>query len=80
VPSIFPAPGSRYVGRPESYGAAKIKEYEEHDYHQVSDSIRSDWDWSGAAQEVVFLTRVGYLVATGSRYPTWKATASTLVR
>ncbi len=92
VPSIFPAPGSRYVGRPEGYGAAKIKEYAEHDYHQVSDSIRSDWDWSGAAQEVAFLTRVGYLVATGSRYPTWKvstscpscrarrATASTLVR
>ena len=43
VPSIFPAPGSRYVGRTEGYGAAKIKEYEEHDYHQVSDSIRSDW-------------------------------------
>jgi hypothetical protein len=73
VPSIFPAPGIRYVGRSDSYGLEKAKDFTVHDYHQVSDEMRSDWDWSGAAQEVEFLTQLGYRIARESRHPIWKA-------
>jgi Zn-dependent M28 family amino/carboxypeptidase len=72
VPSAFPAPGTHYVGRADDFGVTKNKEYTDRDYHQVSDEVRSDWDWAGAAQEVVFLTNVGNLVAADSVAPRWK--------
>jgi Peptidase family M28 len=74
VPSVFPAPGIHYVGRTDAYGPMKGQEYTEHDYHQVSDEVRSDWDWSGAVQEVGFLAEVGFAVASDSAWPTWKDT------
>jgi Zn-dependent M28 family amino/carboxypeptidase len=72
VPSSFPAPGIHYVGRPEDYGLTKGKEYTDRDYHEVSDEVRPDWDWSGAAQEVGFLAEVGYRLASDSIPPVWK--------
>jgi Zn-dependent M28 family amino/carboxypeptidase len=71
VPAIFPAPGTRYVGRPDGYGSAKLEEYSKHDYHQASDEVRADWDLSGIAQEVRLLAQVGYEVAQWSGRPVW---------
>jgi Zn-dependent M28 family amino/carboxypeptidase len=74
VPAIFPAPGVHYVGKPDGYGKTKLDSYIQRDYHQVSDEVRSDWDYSGAVQDVILLARVGYNVAQTERRPTWNAT------
>jgi len=47
-------------------------EFDLHDYHQVSDEIKPDWDLSGAVQDVQLLFRVGYDVANADKFPEWK--------
>jgi Zn-dependent M28 family amino/carboxypeptidase len=47
-------------------------EFDLHDYHQVSDEVKPDWDLSGAVQDVQLLFQVGYEVANGDKYPEWK--------
>jgi hypothetical protein len=46
--------------------------YIANDYHKVTDTARSDWDVSGAVEDVQLLFRVGYAIAEGDRYPEWK--------
>src|SRR5438552_3119948 len=47
-------------------------EFDLHDYHQVSDEIKPDWDLSGAVQDVQLLFRVAYDVANADKFPEWK--------
>lgn len=47
-------------------------DFDLHDYHQVSDEVKPDWDLSGAVQDVQLLFEVGYEVANGDKYPEWK--------
>jgi Zn-dependent M28 family amino/carboxypeptidase len=47
-------------------------EFDLHDYHQVSDEVKPDWDLSGAVQDLQLLFQVGYEVANGDKYPEWK--------
>ena len=48
-------------------------EFDLHDYHQVSDEVKPDWDLSGAVQDVQLLFLVGYDVANGDKFPEWKS-------
>ncbi len=36
--------GNTYVGKPADYGRDKAKEFFAKDYHQVSDTVRPDWE------------------------------------
>jgi hypothetical protein len=72
VPAMFPAPGVHYVGRPDGYGQRMDSLHPV--YHDVTDQVLPDWDLSGAAQEVEFLTRVGYAIAQDDGLPVWKPT------
>jgi hypothetical protein len=38
----------------------------------VSDEVDSNWDLSGAVQDVQLLLEVGYQVANGDKFPEWK--------
>ncbi|PYK58825.1 MAG: peptidase M28, partial [Verrucomicrobia bacterium] len=48
-------------------------EFDLHDYHQVSDEVKPDWDLSGAVQDAQLLFVVGDEVANGDKFPQWKA-------
>jgi Zn-dependent M28 family amino/carboxypeptidase len=48
-------------------------EFDLHDYHQVSDEVKPDWDLSGAVQDVQLLFLVGYDVGNGNKFPEWKS-------
>jgi Zn-dependent M28 family amino/carboxypeptidase len=50
----------------------RADEFDLHDYHQVSDEVKPDWDLSGAVQDVQLLFQVGYEVSNGDKYPEWK--------
>ncbi|HEX4666228.1 MAG TPA: M20/M25/M40 family metallo-hydrolase [Chthoniobacterales bacterium] len=61
-----------YLGQPADYGQKKSDDYTLHHYHQVSDEVNSKWNLSGAVEDVRLLFEVGYQVANGDRYPTWR--------
>ncbi len=68
-----------YIGNKEHLLASapdaplRADEFDLHDYHQISDEVKPDWDLSGAVQDVQLLLQVGYEVANGDKYPEWKA-------
>lgn len=62
-----------YIGQPSDYGQKKSEDYTLHHYHQVSDEVNPAWDLSGAVEDVRLLFEVGYEVANGDQFPTWKA-------
>ncbi len=72
VPSLYPGGGKDYVGKPAEFGKQKRDEYIAHDYHQVSDQVKPDWDLAGAVDDVRLLFEVGYAVENGDRFPEWK--------
>ncbi len=72
VPALFLDSGVHYIGKPASYSRAKRDEYTEHDYHNVSDEVKPDWDLSGAVEDVGLLFATGVRVADAGGWPEWK--------
>jgi Zn-dependent M28 family amino/carboxypeptidase len=72
VPAIFVNPGTEFVGRDPAWGLAKRAEYTANDYHKPSDTVKPDWDLSGAVEDLRLLFGVGLQVASGDRWPEWK--------
>jgi Zn-dependent M28 family amino/carboxypeptidase len=71
VPSLYVGKGEHLLSRPENAPLA-ADEFDSKDYHQVTDEIHSDWDLSGAVQDVQLLFEVGYQVANGEKFPDWR--------
>ena len=72
VPALDPDSGVDYIGKPPGYSKQKRDEYTEHDYHNVTDEVKPDWDLSGAVEDAQLLFAVGYNVAQADKYPEWK--------
>jgi len=51
VPAAYFEAGTDVLDKPAGYGEQKSKEYDDRDYHQPSDELRPDWDFSGAAED-----------------------------
>jgi Zn-dependent M28 family amino/carboxypeptidase len=75
VPAIYLDPGLEVIGKPEDYGKQKHKEYVANDYHQPSDEIKADWDWSGTVQHTRLLLDIGWRVAQQQELPRWNESA-----
>jgi len=73
VPSLYPGSKPKdFIGKPADYGQKVSDDYTLHHYHQVSDEVNPAWDLSGAIQDDQLLFEVGYEVANGDTYPSWK--------
>ncbi|MGH7959276.1 MAG: M20/M25/M40 family metallo-hydrolase, partial [Opitutaceae bacterium] len=72
VPAFYPKSGKNFIGQPADFGEKKVAEYIAKDYHQVSDEVKPDWTFEGAAQDTGFLLRVGLRIANASTWPEWK--------
>ena len=72
LPSLYIGNKEHLLSRPPD-APLRSDEFDLHDYHQVTDEIKSDWDLSGAAQDVQLLFEVGYEVANGATSPEWKS-------
>jgi Zn-dependent M28 family amino/carboxypeptidase len=73
VPALHSDAGIEYIGKPEGYGQEKRDEYTNNDYHKPSDEIKADWDLSGAVEDAQLLLKLGYRIAEGTEWPSWKA-------
>jgi hypothetical protein len=71
VPFLFATSGLEAVGKPGGYALGKLLEYNKH-YHNVSDEVRPDWDFSGVVEDAQLFFMIGYRVAQSDRYPEWK--------
>jgi Zn-dependent M28 family amino/carboxypeptidase len=75
VPVAYLEAGKEVIGKPAGYGKKQEVAYNDHDYHQVTDTVKPDWDLGGATQDLQLLLRVGYAVADGRDYPHWYPTS-----
>ncbi|MEP6637258.1 MAG: M28 family metallopeptidase [Acidobacteriota bacterium] len=73
VPALYTDSGTDYVGKDAAYSKQKRDEYNEKDYHKVSDEIKPDWDLTGAVDDAQLLMWIGYKVAQGDKFPDWKS-------
>jgi hypothetical protein len=71
IPSLFGGMGIDIVGKGKEYGEKLFEQYDRHDYHAVTDSIRSDWVTAGALQDAALLFAVGHAIAAEDSYPEW---------
>ena len=60
------------VGGVISAGDQKRREYIGNDYHKPTDQIKSDWDLTGAVEDLQVLLEVGYRVAQSPVRPVWR--------
>lgn len=73
VPSLYPGSKPKeFIGKPADFGQKMSDDYTLHRYHQVTDEVDPAWDLSGAVQDSQLLFEVGYEVANGDAYPSWK--------
>ena len=72
VPALDPDEGVDFIGKPPGYGQKLRDEFTERDYHKPSDEVRSDWDLSGAREDLEVFFAVGYRVAQADKFPEWK--------
>ncbi len=74
LPSLYIGKGEHLVARATD-APLRSDEFDLHDYHQVTDEVKPDWDLSGAVEDVQLLFEVGERVANGDKFPEWKASA-----
>jgi Zn-dependent M28 family amino/carboxypeptidase len=71
VPAFYAKSGQQFIGQPAGFGENKVTEYIAKHYHQVTDDVKPDWTFEGAAQDTEFLFRVGLRIANASTWPEW---------
>jgi Zn-dependent M28 family amino/carboxypeptidase len=71
VPAAYFDGGTEVTGKPAGWGKAKIEEWENKDYHQPSDELTTEWDLSGAVEDVRLDFWLGVKVANADRMPEW---------
>ncbi len=71
VPTAYFDTGIDFVGKPVGWGKQMAEEYNDRDYHQPSDEIRSDWTFEGTMQQAKFYFHLAYLVAGSPSMPRW---------
>lgn len=71
VPGIFLRAGSEFIGRPADWGEQQLVAYERENYHQPSDELTEDWDFSGLVDDARFGFLAGLLIANGDSLPAW---------
>ena len=72
IPALDPDEGLDYIGKSREFGEQARAEWNERDYHQPSDVVRSSWDLSGALEDLKVFLAVGYRVAEADAMPEWK--------
>jgi Zn-dependent M28 family amino/carboxypeptidase len=72
VPALNPDAGVDYIGKPADYAKKTRDEWNEKRYHQPSDVVLPDWDFSGTTEDLKVLFAVGYRVAQADKMPEWK--------
>jgi Zn-dependent M28 family amino/carboxypeptidase len=71
IPAAYFGSGMDFVGRPEGWGKQQRETWESKHYHQPSDELRPEWDFSGAVEDVRLYFLLGAHVARTPELPRW---------
>ncbi len=71
IPAAYFGSGMDFVGRPEGWGKQQREAWEAKHYHQPSDELRPEWDFSGAVEDVRLFFLLGAHVARTPGLPRW---------
>ncbi len=72
VPAAFFDAGTDVIGKPKDWGKEQQEAFEAKNYHQVSDELRPDWDFSGAVEDAQLMFYLGVKVANATALPAWR--------
>jgi Zn-dependent M28 family amino/carboxypeptidase len=71
VPAAYFDEGTEIIGKPPGYGKQQKEAWEAKDYHQPSDELDDDWDFTGAVEDTQLFFYLGAKVANDPRLPAW---------
>ncbi len=72
VPAFSLDLGNSIVGKPADYGEKAYKEYNEKHYHQPSDEVNPNWDYTGAKELARLGVYIGWKVAEMQGTTGWR--------
>ena len=72
IPVLYTKPGSTFINKDSGFLARSILSYIAKDYHQVTDTVRPDWNLAGGVQDTRLLYAVGRKLAEGAPRHAWK--------
>jgi Zn-dependent M28 family amino/carboxypeptidase len=71
IPAFSIETGSLYEGHDRAWGIAKFQDFEDHDYHNVSDNFRPEWNFAGNAKLMRFGMELGWQAISAPGPITW---------
>ena len=71
VPALYFDAGTDFVGRPEGWGEERVEEWTAQHYHQPSDELEPDWDFSGMVEDALLGFYAGWVIAEQEAMPGW---------
>ena len=71
IPALSLSEPTQYVGRDPEFAKKLRDEYNNVNYHQPSDEFRSDWDFSGAVEDMRLLADLGWRLANAAQMPAY---------
>lgn len=72
VPSFYVRMGTDFIDKPPDHRQRTVGAYLADDYHRVTDTVRSDWDLAGGAEQAEFAFAIGWRLADGEPFPEWR--------
>ena len=73
IPALSFSEPTEFIGKDPGFAKKLRDEYNEKDYHQPSDEFRTDWDYSGAVDDMKLLAELGWRIANSSQMPAYNA-------
>lgn len=73
IPAFSIENGENLLGKPPGTGHQLFEDFNEHHYHQPSDEVHDDWDFSGMEQFARFGFLIGLNAANAPKLATWRA-------
>lgn len=71
VPTMYAKPGYDHREKGKAYGLAQAAKYTANDYHGPSDEYSSDWDLSGAIEDLQLYFLTGLEISQSGDWPKW---------
>jgi Zn-dependent M28 family amino/carboxypeptidase len=72
VPAAYLEGGTEVRDRPAGWGKEQQQAFEAAHYHQASDELRPDWDFTGAVEDAQLVFYLGVKVANAAEMPAWR--------
>jgi Zn-dependent M28 family amino/carboxypeptidase len=74
IPALSISDSVQFVGKDPDFAKKLREEYIAKDYHQPSDEFKEDWDYTGAVEDMRFLTELGWRIANSPTMPAYHGT------